>query len=167
MRYAWICLAALGCGDNSFGGKGTPEQIIASAKDGQQVEVTGEVFGVSWDSTQALARKKLLGELTAHAWQYHGILQTMEDRRVHWSELIEAAFPIGIALFDPFPRQRPILVDGVIVPRHPAGIMPSFSPIGRNFPGSDANRIECRGDKNELFNRRAFLGHHPGDPATD
>src|SRR5262245_46223728 len=56
--YACI-VVVVGCGDN-FSGKGTPEQIIGGAKDGQKVETTGEVFAVTWDSVQNPMRKAML-----------------------------------------------------------------------------------------------------------
>src|SRR5882672_12012540 len=59
MRAAIVAILVIACGDN-FTGKGTPEQVIGGAKDGQKVEVTGDVFAVTWDSTQAAARKLLL-----------------------------------------------------------------------------------------------------------
>jgi hypothetical protein len=52
--------ALVACSGDSFNGTGTPEQVIAGAKDGQKVETTGEVFAVTWDSTQTGARKDLL-----------------------------------------------------------------------------------------------------------
>jgi hypothetical protein len=55
-------LAIAGCGD-SFGGKGTPEQVVDGASEGQHVDVTGTVFAVTWDSLQSAARRQ---ELVGH-----------------------------------------------------------------------------------------------------
>jgi hypothetical protein len=52
------CLLLAACG--GFSGKGTPEQVVAGASDGQKVEVTGEVHTVTYESTQVSARKALL-----------------------------------------------------------------------------------------------------------
>jgi len=58
---AALLLAVIGCGD---GGSGvlTPEQA-AKGKDGQKVTVIGDVFAVTFDSTQTAARK---AELAKH-----------------------------------------------------------------------------------------------------
>ena len=61
MRVAFTLLVLAACGD-SFNGKGTPEQVIGGAKDGQKVETTGEVFAVTWDSTQNAMRKAMLAK---------------------------------------------------------------------------------------------------------
>jgi hypothetical protein len=61
MRSLYIaCIVLAGCGDNKFSGTGTPEQIIASAAEGQHVVVTGDVHTVTFDSKQNAARRQLM-----------------------------------------------------------------------------------------------------------
>ncbi|MDB4959627.1 MAG: hypothetical protein JWO36_7196, partial [Myxococcales bacterium] len=64
MRPALLCLLCCGaCGDNSTTKattKATPESIATNAKDGDHVEIVGEVHTVTFDSTQRLARRVLL-----------------------------------------------------------------------------------------------------------
>ena len=55
-------LAIAGCGD-SFDGKGTPEQVVDGASEGQHVDVTGTVHAVTFDSLQSAARR---AELVGH-----------------------------------------------------------------------------------------------------
>ena len=59
----------------------------------------------------------------------HCILETVEDRRVHRPESIEACLPIGFAFLDPFPREWPILVSGLVVPGHSAGGLPRLCAV--------------------------------------
>jgi hypothetical protein len=62
MRRAIVLLlfVTAGCGDNLTGKLSTPEQVVAGGKDGQRVEVIGEVHAVTYDSVQAASRKALL-----------------------------------------------------------------------------------------------------------
>jgi hypothetical protein len=55
-----ILVAGGGCGDNQPGRLTTPEQLAVDGKDGQRVEVIGEVHAVTFDSAQVAARKALL-----------------------------------------------------------------------------------------------------------
>lgn len=83
MRLRWLLIVLAACGDNKFGGVGTPEQIIANATEGQQVEVTGEVHTVTFDSTQVASRRAQLAlhpnDSRAHAIQW--ILQQDDEEK--------------------------------------------------------------------------------------
>jgi len=54
-------LAIAGCGD--FDGKGSPEEVVGGASEGQHVDVTGTVHAVTFDTVQSAARKL---ELVGH-----------------------------------------------------------------------------------------------------
>lgn len=82
-----------GCGGHEFDGKGTAEEVTANAKDGQQVEATGEVFAVTWDSVQAPARKAMLA---AHFDSIEYVLEQEDEAKralVHAYEDTGAKYP--------------------------------------------------------------------------
>lgn len=111
-----VALAA--CGD-SFNGSGTPEQVIAGAKDGQKVEATGEVFAVTWDSTQSRARKALLA---AHNDEIEFVLEQEDEAK----RAIVHAYDDGDAKY-PRTTDHYVLIRSV----KPAGITmgePGFTP---------------------------------------
>jgi hypothetical protein len=72
-----LVVAACG-GSDSFNGKGTPEQVIAGAKDGQHVEATGEVFSVTFESHQVMARKQLLAR---HADSIEFVIEQDDEQK--------------------------------------------------------------------------------------
>jgi hypothetical protein len=85
-------LAVAACG-GSFDGHGTPEQVVAGAKDGQQIETTGEVFQVTWDSVQNAARKKLLA---GHSDSVEYVLEQEDEEKraiAHAFEDVDAKYP--------------------------------------------------------------------------
>lgn len=86
MRLLWTVILLAACGDNKFGGVGTPEQVIAGASEGQNVVVTGEVHTVTYESTQVAARKALLAR-RPDADKFHAIEwvieQDDEEKRGH------------------------------------------------------------------------------------
>ena len=60
MKRLLCCAVVLGCGDNSLPAQLTPEQAIDAVSDGTHVDVIGQVFAVSWNSTQTAARAQAL-----------------------------------------------------------------------------------------------------------
>ena len=116
MRVAIVVLC-VGCG--GFSGKGTPEQVIAGAKAGQHVDVTGTVHTVTFDSTQSLARR---AQLALHRDQVEWIMEQDDE---HVRGLVHAYNDIGAK----YPRTE----DHYILMRDvkPAGIAqdePGFTP---------------------------------------
>ena len=113
-----------------------------------------------------IATEQKIHKFTAAFRSNHRVAGPMQDRRPHPSHSIKARGPVGLAFFHPFPRQRPIPVERIIIPRHPAGAMPIMSSFGRDGLRAYAHHIEGRGDEDQSFHLILFLGHQPGDPAS-
>jgi hypothetical protein len=76
---ALACAAAAGCGDNRKPpGPMTPEQVAASASDGDQVTVIGQVHAVTWDSMQDPARK---AQLAHHPDPIEWVLEQDDEQK--------------------------------------------------------------------------------------
>ena len=130
-----------------MGFRGRADETVRHARAAETV-VTGDQ--VKFNRIGGISREELLDELTAPARQNHCILETVEDRRLHQPESVEAGLPIGLAFLNPFPRERPIFVQRVVIPRHPAGRMPIMLPLGVNRSGAQTHHIERGGDEEEF-----------------
>src|SRR6185295_17943277 len=122
---------------------------------------------LEFDGECGVAREELVDELAAPTRQNCCILETVKDRRVHPPEPIEAALPVGVAFFDPFPRQRPILMSGFVVPGHPTGGEPGLSTFFRDRPRTDTHHVEGGSDENQPLNFLKLLSHEPRNPAAE
>ena len=60
-------------------------------------------YEIEFDRKCGVAREKFLDKLVASARQDRCILETVENRRLHMPESIEADLPIPFAFFDPLP----------------------------------------------------------------
>src|ERR1051325_10042224 len=103
---AYLMLAA--CGGGGFSGTGTPEQVIDGASDGQHVDVTGEVFAVTFDSTPVAARFVELGDgLLQDDEELRGQVHAFDDTNARYPRttdryvLIRTAVPPGVDIADP------------------------------------------------------------------
>jgi len=103
---AYLTLVA--CGGGGFSGTGTPEQVIDGASDGQQVDVTGDVFAVTYESTPVAARFVDLGDVMLQDdEELRGQVHAFDDTNARYPRttdryiLIRTVVPPGVAIDDP------------------------------------------------------------------
>ncbi len=103
-------------------------------------------------------------KFTAAFGRNHCVAGPVQNRRFQRPHSIEARGPVGFAFFHPFPGQRPIPVEWIIVPRHPSGAMPSMPSFGRDGLRAYAHDVEGRRDEDQSLYLITFLCHQPRDP---
>src|SRR4029079_19053099 len=106
-------------------------------------------YEVKLDRIRRVATAYEIHKFTAAFASNHGVAGAVQDGRPHPSESIEARRPIRLAFFDPFPGQRPLSVERIIVPRHPPRAVPSMPSFGRDGFRADAHHVEGRRDEDQ------------------
>jgi hypothetical protein len=76
MKLAAILILACACGDNT---RITPESLATGGKDGDKVEVTGEVHTVTFDSLRSAARRQLIA---THRDSIEWVLEQEDEARM-------------------------------------------------------------------------------------
>jgi hypothetical protein len=76
MKLAAVLLVVCACGDNT---RVTPETLATSGKDGDKVEVTGQVHTVTFDSVRSAARRELIA---THRDSVEWVLEQEDEARM-------------------------------------------------------------------------------------
>ena len=108
-------------------------------------------YEVELDRKGRILAAQEIHKFTAAFGSNHRVAGPVQDRRPHPPESIEARRPIRLAFFYPFPGQRPLSVERIIVPRHPSGGMPVVEPFLGDGLGSLTHHVKCRRDQNQFF----------------
>ena len=121
-------------------------------------------YEVELDRKARIPTAQEIHKFTAAFGSNHRVAGPVQDRRPHPPESIEARRPIRLAFFHPFPGQRPLSVERIIVPRHPPCAVPIMPSFGRDGLRADTHHVEGRRDEDQSLYLITFLCHQPRDP---
>ena len=108
-----------------------------------------------------------LDKLATAARQYHAVFLAVKNGGADRPQTIETGLPIGLALLDPLPRDGIITMRRLVVPGHPAAVMPIVASFWINRSRAQAHHIEGGGDEHQPFDFLTFLRQEPGNPASE
>src|SRR4029078_1305601 len=121
-------------------------------------------YEVELDRIGRVATAYEFHKFTAAFGSNHGVAGPVQDRCPNPSESIEARRPIRLAFFHPFPGQRPLSVERIIVPRHPSRAVPIMPSFGRDGLRAHTHHVERRRDEDQPLDLVTLLSHQPRDP---
>ena len=105
-------------------------------------------YEVELDREARIPAAQEIRKFTAAFGSNHRLAGPVQDRRPHPPESIEARRPIRLAFFHPFPGQRPLSVERIIVPRHPPCAGANHSRrSGEMVLRTDTHHVEGRRDR--------------------